>query len=169
MNPKALSVFIGALAATLLLLVANALTDPTNIASSFVSGTLCCVAVIGAGLVAVWHYTASNDLTLAGGEGAGMGAAAGALSAVLAGVLVWALTAAGIFPDPDVVMQEMLDSMPADQREMAEKFGGGAGMGPAGILINALVSAVIGAIGGALGAAVFKKGGPDPTVSEPGY
>lgn len=166
MSGKWTSIFIGALAATLALLVSTALSDPTNPMGSIASGAICCLGVIGAGLVAVWHYTSTNQLTITGGEGAGMGAAAGAVAAILTGVLSYALIAAGILPDPEVVMQEMLRNMPEDQRAMAERFGG-FGTGPVGWLINAVIYAVIGAIGGAVGAALFKKGGTEP--AEPGY
>jgi energy-converting hydrogenase Eha subunit A len=130
------------------------------------SSAICCLGVIGAGLVAVWHYTSTNALTITGGEGAGMGAAAGAVAAILTGILSYALIAAGILPDPEVVMQEMLESMPEDQRAMAERFGG-VGTGPVGWIINAVIYAVIGAIGGAIGAALFKKGPITP--EEPGH
>lgn len=166
MTGKWTSIFIGALAATVALLIASALSDPTNPMGNFTSSALCCLGVIGAGLIAVWHYTSTNGLTITGGEGAGMGAAAGAIAAILAGLIGYALVAAGLMPDPEVVMREMLEGMPEDQRGMAERFGG-FGMGPVGWLINAVIYAVIGAIGGAIGAAIFKKGGATPV--EPDY
>jgi hypothetical protein len=166
MTGKWTSILIGALAATLALLVSTAISDPTNPMSNIGSSVVCCLGVIAAGLVAVWHYTSTKGVTITGGEGAGMGAAAGAISAIFVGLLSYALIAAGILPDPEVVMQEMLESMPEDQRAMAERFGG-AGTGPLGWLINALIYAVIGTIGGAIGAAIFKKGGPEPTTNEP--
>lgn len=166
MSGKWTSILIGALAATLALLVSSVLSDPTNPMGSIASSAICCLGVIAAGLVSVWHYTSTNQLTITGGEGAGMGAAAGAVAAILTGLLSYALIAAGLLPDPEVVMEEALRNMPEDQRDMAERFGG-MGTGPVGWLINAVLYAVIGAIGGAVGAAIFKKGGADPI--EPGY
>jgi hypothetical protein len=165
MSGKWTSIFIGALVATIALILSMALNDPTNPTGSLAGTAICCLGALGAGLVAAWHYASTNEVTIPGGEGAGMGAAAGALSAILAGLLSYALIAAGILPDPEVVMQEMLDTMPADQREMAERFSG-LGSGPAGWVVNALIYAVIGALGGAIGAAVFKRGGEVPP--EPG-
>lgn len=166
MAGKWTSILIGALVATVALLISTAIADPTNPVGSIGSSAICCLGVIAAGLVAVWHFTSTNEITITGGEGAGMGAAAGALSAILTGLLTYALIAAGLLPDPEVVMQEMLETMPEDQRAMAERFGG-VGSGPVGWLINAVIYAVVGAIGGAIGAAIFKKGGAAPT--EPGY
>lgn len=170
MTGKWTSILIGALVATVALLIASALSDPTNPMGSIGSTALCCLGVIAAGLVAVWHYTNTNGVTITGGEGAGMGAAAGAVAAVLTGLLSYALIAAGILPDPEVVMQEALQNMPEDQRAMAERFGG-MGTGPIGWIINAVIYAVIGTIGGAIGAAIFKKGGETPVGpgAEPGY
>lgn len=168
MTGKWTSILIGALAATLVLLISSALSDPANPMGNIASTALCCLGVIAAGLVAVWHYTSTNGVTIAGGEGAGMGAVAGAVAAILTGLLTYALIAAGFLPDPEVVMQEMLEEMPEDQRAMAERFGG-IGTGPLGWVINAVLYAVIGAIGGAIGAAMFKKGGPEPTPREPEF
>jgi len=167
MTGKWTSILIGALAGTLALLISTVLSDPTNPMGNIASTAICCLGVISAGLVAVWHYASTNGVTIAGGEGAGMGAAAGAVAAILTGLLSYALIAAGILPDPEVVMEEMLRNMPEDQRAMAERFGG-IGTGPLGWIINAVIYAVIGAIGGAIGAALFKKGGPDPTPREAG-
>lgn len=166
MPSKWTSILIGALVAAISAFISTALSNPANPVGSMAGSAICCLGVIGAGLVAVWHYASTHSLTIPGGEGAGMGAAAGAIGALLAGVLGYVLIAAGILPDPEVMMEEMLETMPEEQREMAERFGG-FGTGPVGWLINAVIFAAIGAIGGVIGASLFKKGGPEP--AEPGF
>jgi MFS family permease len=149
MSPKVTSVVLGALAIALLYVLLSLI--PT------IGAFLSCLAVIGGAMIAVWHYTSANNLTVPAGEGAGIGAMAGALGAVVAIALGLLLVQMGLMPDPQQVIDEQLRDMPADQREMAERIGGWA-QGPVGWAMSVVVNAILGAIGGAIGGAVFKRG-----------
>lgn len=100
-----------------------------------------------------------------------MGALIGLIGAVLGGLLGYLLISMGAVPDPmDLAVERMREQgMTQEQIEqgmgMAEMFSSPV----IGLLIGAVFGAIGGAIGGGIGAAVFKKGGPDSTVSEPGY
>lgn len=125
---------------------------------------LCCLGVIIGALVAVWHYTSQNELTLSAGQGAGLGALAALLGWAIAFVLNYVLIKVGVRHDL-VMTQFILDrfggSMPPEQYDqMLEQMT--QEMTFAKYFVNSLIglaiSALFGAIGGAIGAAVFKKG-----------
>ncbi len=130
---------------------------------------LCCMGVIAGAMVAVWHYTDTNELTIPTGTGAGMGAMAAIGGGVISMILNLVLIQAGI--RHDVAMTEFIlntwgSSMPPEQIEAMEAqieadFEFGAYFLNA--LLGFVISAVFGAIGGAIGAKVFKKGGDEPT------
>ena len=60
---------------------------------------LCCLGVIAGALVAVWHYTDTNELTIPTGKGAGLGAMAAMGGTVIAVVLNLVLLQMGIRHD----------------------------------------------------------------------
>lgn len=130
---------------------------------------LCCLGVIAGALVAVWHYTDSNELTIPTGTGAGLGAMAAIGGALIALVLNLVLIQVGIRHDVAVtefMLNSFGDSMPPEQVEAMEaQIEAPFAFGPYMLngLIGFAVSAVFGAIGGAIGAKVFKKGGDEPT------
>ncbi|MDA0875553.1 MAG: DUF4199 family protein, partial [Bacteroidetes bacterium] len=126
---------------------------------------LCCMGVIAGALVAVWHYTETNELTISTGKGAGMGAMAAIGGAIIAMVLNLVLIQMGIRHDLAMVefmMNRLGDSMPPEQLESMEaQLEAPFEIGP--YLLNGVlgtgISAIFGAIGGSIGAKVFKKGG----------
>lgn len=130
---------------------------------------LCCLGVIAGALVAVWHYTETNELTIPTGKGAGMGAMAAIGGGVISVVLNLVLIQVGIRHDlamVEFILNRFGDGMPPEQAEALEAqleapFMLGA------YFLNALlglgISAAFGAIGGSIGAKVFKKGGDEPT------
>ena len=130
---------------------------------------ICCLGVIAGALVAVWHYTDTNELTISTGKGAGMGAMAAIGGGVISLVTNLVLIQMGI--RHDLAMVEFMinsfgDGMPPEQLEAMEAqleapFQFGAYMLNA--LLGFAISAVFGAGGGAIGAKVFKKGGDEPT------
>ncbi len=67
---------------------------------------MCCMNVIAGALVAIWHYTETNELTISGGKAAGMGALVAVGGSVIASVLTLILMTAGI--RHDVVMAEFM-------------------------------------------------------------
>lgn len=130
---------------------------------------LCCLGVIAGALVAVWHYTETNELTIPTGKGAGMGAMAAIGGGVISMVLNLVLIQMGIRHDlamVEFILNRFGNEMPPEQIEAMEAqleapFMLGA------YFLNALlgfaISAAFGAIGGSIGAKVFKKGGDEPT------
>ena len=130
---------------------------------------LCCLGVIAGALVAVWHYTDTNEITIPTGKGAGIGALAAIGGGVISMVLNLALIKAGIRHDiafTEFMLNRFGDSMPPEQLDAMEAqieapFQFGAYM--LNSLLGFGISAVFGAIGGSIGAKAFKKGGDEPT------
>jgi hypothetical protein len=125
---------------------------------------LCCAGVVIAGILTVWHYTDTNQVTVPAGRGAMMGLAAAALGAFVAIFLNFVLIKMGVRADlmiqqliidrfGDAIPPEQVDQM-RDQMERPVTFVSHLLSG----LIGVLVSAIFGAVGGAIGASIFKKG-----------
>ena len=158
MSDKIQSILIGGIAAGVLAVV---FSIPQNCL-----GCLACLCYVGSGLVAVWHYTKTNTLTIKGGEGAGLGAMAGVVSGVVAGVLGLIFRAIGLLPGVDDIIEKMvedgqLEQLDPETAEMIYSFiETFAGIG--GIVFGVIFAVILGVIGGAIGAAVFKKGTATP-------
>lgn len=133
----------------------------------------CCAGVVIAGIVTVWHYTDTNQVTVPAGRGAMMGLSAAAIGSFVAVLLNFVLIKMGV--RADLMIQQMIidnfgDMMPPEQidqmRDQMERpitflshFLSG--------LVGVLVSAIFGAVGGAIGASIFKKGrDADPDFAE---
>lgn len=133
---------------------------------------LCCLGVIAGALVAVWHYTDTNELTIPTGKGASLGAMAAIAGTAIAVILNLILIQVGIRHDLAMVeffVNSMGDSMPPEQlEEMEAQLEAPFEMGPYFLnsLIGFAIAAAFGAIGGSIGAKVFKKGGDDPTEAD---
>lgn len=129
----------------------------------------CCLGVILGALVAVWHYTSTNSLTLTAGSGAGLGALAGVGGALIAAVLNYLLALAGL--DATAVMNDWIigqfgDQMQPEQiADMREQQANAKTIGGIfqGLLFSVPLFALFGAIGGAIGSRIFKKGPVDDT------
>ena len=160
MSGKTQSVLLGGLVIALAATIVGFLQFSVPQQVQPVFGCLTCILFIGTGLLAVWHYTSTNGLTIPGGEGAGMGALSGVIAAIAAFVIAWALRAVGVFPSVEEMIEMAMQGqeIPPESREMMETMAGfSSGIG--GLLVNLLFGVIAGAIGGAIGAAVFKKGG----------
>jgi len=133
---------------------------------------VCCLGVIAGALVAVWHYTDTNEITIASGKGATLGVSAALGGLVIATVLNLILVSVGI--NHETAMQEWMinnmgDSLPPEQLEQMERdmeAGQSIGQRMMGLGIGAVVYTIFGAIGGAIGAKMFKKGGDEPTDAD---
>lgn len=134
---------------------------------------LCCAGVLIGALVAVWHYTSQNELTISAGQGAGIGVMAAALGWAIAFVLNFMLIKAGIRSDQaitQIILDKVGGSMPPEQYDqMIQQMEAEITFGK--YFLNSLIglgfSAVFGAIGGAIGGAIFKKGAAeDPFINE---
>ncbi len=130
---------------------------------------LCCAGVIIGAVVAVWHYTDSNEITISAGQGAVLGLLAALVGWAFSFVLNYVLIKAGIRSDL-VISQFFLDrfgdNMPAEQYDqMLDQMT--AEMTFAKYFMSAiwglLASVAFGSVGGMIGAMIFKKGGDEAT------
>ena len=130
---------------------------------------MCCMNVLAGALVAIWHYTETNELTISGGKAAGMGALVAVGGSVIASVLTLILMTAGI--RHDVVMAEFMlnnlgDQLPPESIQgLEDQVEAAIKLGPFffNVLVSTAVSSAFGAGAGAIGAKMFKKGGDEPT------
>ena len=132
--------------------------------SQILGALSCCVVPTVGALVAVWHYTTTNALTLASGQGATIGMSAGALGYVISWVLALLISLTGIVPGPfdmeaivevtrDAMVEQGQDPAIIDQSiEMVRQF---FWLGP---VIGVAAYSAFGAVVGAIAANVFKKG-----------
>ncbi|MEM8488995.1 MAG: hypothetical protein AAF564_25845 [Bacteroidota bacterium] len=130
-----------------------------------VGGCISCLGYTIAGVVAVWHYTSTHELTIAGGSGAGMGALAGIVTALVGGLVSYVLIALDVAPGMEQVMEGFAESGALDDEQLEDIadfiFSPVAYLAFMGV--GAIIGAILGAIGGAIGASVFKKGGEFPS------
>lgn len=161
MSPKGQSILLGAAVVALL-------------STSYLGfiNCLCCAGVIAGAMVAVWHYTNTNSLTIPAGEGAVIGLSAAALGGVISLILNFLLISIGL--GAEAAMQEfaldfLAGRVPPEQLEEIEAQMA-AGQSAGAYFVNGLCGIVIfvifGAIGGVIGASVFKKG-PAETDTPP--
>lgn len=135
---------------------------------------LCCAGIIAGAMVAVWHYTTNNTLTISAGTGASMGAIVGIVAVVASTILNLILIKAGVRSDLAVnnfFLDQFGDSMPPEAYDQIVEQ-----MNTPVTLVSYIKSAwiafligpIFGALGGVIGAAMFKKGKPEdltaPTV-----
>ncbi|MDX1429663.1 MAG: DUF4199 domain-containing protein [Rhodothermales bacterium] len=125
---------------------------------------LCCAGVVIGAMVAVWHYTSTNSLTMKTGEGAVLGLTVAIIGSLISAVLDYVLIKMGIRAD-QAIMQIILDTMgdqmpPESYDQMIEQMEQPVTI--AGFAMQAVFGVVIagifGAIGGVIGASIFKKG-----------
>ena len=133
---------------------------------------ICCLGVLSGAIVAVWHYTDTNELTISSRDGAVMGLLAALIGLVVASVLNFALIKMGIRHDQAItqfILNSMGDSMPPEQYDnMVEQMNAEltVGLMLKNTAIGAIAYVIFGAIGGVIGAKMFKKGGDEPTEFE---
>lgn len=164
MSDKIQSVLIGGIAAGVLAVL---LSLPQNQCL----GCLVCLCYVGSGLLAVWHYTNTNSLTIKGGEGAGIGAMAGVVCGVVGGVLGLIFRAIGLLPGVEEIIEQIqqggqFDQLDPDTADMIYRWIEiSAGVG--GIVIGIVFAVILGVVGGAIGASIFKKGSATPGEAPP--
>jgi hypothetical protein len=150
MTPKQQSILVGGLV--------------TGVLSTSYLGLInfaCCLGVILGAIVAVWHYTSEQGVTVEAGDGALMGAAAGAIGALVSTILTLAIIQPlGLGLDQvmmDVIRDMDLTAETRKQIEMQAEQGNTVSGVAFGVLSNLVLFSVFGAIGGAIGAAIFRK------------
>ena len=130
------------------------------------------MGVIAGAIVAVWHYTDTNELTIPTGQGAKMGVFAALIGLLVATVLNFILMKAGINHETafsEFIINKFGDQMPPEQLEAIEEamtkektildYVKAIGMG-------AVAFSAFGAMAGAIAAKMFKKGGDEPTSND---
>ena len=130
---------------------------------------LCCAGVLIGAVVAVWHYTDTNELTITAGQGAVLGLLAALVGWLIALILNYALISMGI--RSDLVLSQFFldrfgDSMPAESYDqIVDQMNSPMTLGTylLSSLWGILFSVIFGAVGGSIGAVIFKKGGDEPT------
>ena len=170
MPSKTQSVLVGGLIAAVIGTVVSVVQylsgarDPVNQdpVLGIIFGLLGCTAMLTSGVIAVWHYTSENELTLAPKQGVGIGALAGLIYAVAAVALGWLLVLFNVIPSPEETIEMIretgaFDAQGGEQAEsitrMAVTWGG--------VVVAIIGGVIMGLVGGAIGAAIFKHG-PDP-------
>jgi len=134
-------------------------------------GCLCCLWIIGGGMLAVHLASKSFPGNLTAGDGALIGALAGVIAAVvdtLISIPFQALNAE--------LMQRLMErfaeysaDLPGNWREIMERGIGQPSPGWffLGLVISAAIFAVLGAVGGVIGASLFGKKPAPPAPSAP--
>lgn len=131
-----------------------------------VGGCIACLLYAGAGVLAVWHYTSTNELTLTGGQGAGVGAMAGLASAIVGTILSQLAIALGLMPSFKEMMAKGMENMDPAQAEQMEGLFGSPAFFAGIIVVGIIIAAILGTVGGAIGASLFKSG---PVTSDEGF
>lgn len=135
---------------------------------SQVLGTVaCCVIPTVGALMATWHYTSTNALTIRAGEGAMMGLSACVLGYVISVVLTVLISFTGLVPSPfdvdaviEVTRNTMSESGSSEEEiDMAVEFI--AQYFHFFTVIAVVMYALLGAVVGAIGANVYKHGEPE--------
>ncbi|MDQ7040437.1 MAG: hypothetical protein Q9M35_05810 [Rhodothermus sp.] len=106
-----------------------------------------CLVSIGAGLLAVWHYTSTYQETVSGRQGAILGFWAGAAAMLIGSILSGLLKWTGLMPDVPAQMHYNVPSFALHWSFQILVY-----------LFTVVIYALLGLIGGVIGAALFKKG-----------
>ena len=127
-----------------------------------------CLAYIGAGMLAVWHYTDNNKVTLTGGQGIGLGVLTCIAAFITGLILDVLLRALAIKPS---WQEEMRRGMEQGGTDMAQLGGFGEFMTSPGFVvvmmgIGLIFSVIAGVIGGVIGSKLFKRGEEEDTVQD---
>lgn len=170
MTGKFQSILLGALIVGLLATLLSLLQIGMQ---SQVLGSLACCAIptIG-GLMATWHYTSTNELTIRAGEGALIGLAACVLGYVVSLILSVAVSFTGLMPSPfdvDAIVEMAQDSMisrGSSQQEIDQVIGFTRNYYVAIVGAVILAYGIFGAVVGAIGANIFKHGAPETPAAE---
>lgn len=128
---------------------------------------LCCMGVLVGAIVAVWHYTDTNTLTIPTGQGAKLGAFSALIGLLISTVLNFILIKAGINHETafsEFILNSFGSQMPPEQVEAMEEAMNQEktiATYAQAIGIGSILFAIFGAIGGAIAAKMFKKGGDE--------
>ena len=132
---------------------------------------LCCMWVIGGGLIAAYLLQNASQVAIGIGDGAVTGLLAGLFGAVV-GAILGAIFALIMGPFEVEAMRRLIDQNPDMPPWFRDAFENGR-RGPflvfqfVGFLISLCVYAVFATIGGMIGASIFSRGKPTVMAAEP--
>ena len=171
MTGKSQSILLGAMIVGLLATIFGLVQFSVQ---SQVFGTLaCCVIPTAGALLATWHYTSTNALTIRAGEGAMIGLAACILGNFVSLGLSLVVSYTGLMPSPfDVeavieMTQESMVDRGSSQAEIDQAIGFMREFYFVFVIVAVVAYGVLGAVVGAIGASLFKRGEPDMEFGAP--
>jgi hypothetical protein len=136
----------------------------------------CCLWVISGGVVAAYLYQQNQTAPITPSDGALVGLLAGLTGALVVFILSIPLDLL-VAPMEQAMIQRILDrgSLPADARDIVERYGRSGGMGPAffflrkilALMMWALLGGIFSTLGGLIGALIFKKQTPPGVIDIP--
>ncbi|MXW63747.1 MAG: DUF4199 domain-containing protein [Bacteroidetes bacterium SB0662_bin_6] len=130
---------------------------------------IACLAYIGAGMLAVWHYADNNKVTLTGGQGIGLGVLTCIAASVTSILLEILLSALGVKPTSwEEARLEMDRAMEQGGADLSQLGGFGEFMTSPVFLIGVglIFSVIAGVIGGVIGSKMFKRGEEEDKVQD---
>jgi hypothetical protein len=135
-----------------------------NVQSQVLGTAACCIIPTVGGLMATWHYTSINSITIRAGEGAMMGLAACVIGYVVSLVLSVLVSFTGLMPGPfdieavvEVTRSSMMESGTSEE-EIETAIGFVRQYFYLFIVVALVAYGLLGAVVGAIGANVFKHG-----------
>ena len=144
-----------------------------SVQSQVLGSLACCVIPTTGALLATWHYTSTNALTIRAGEGAMIGLAACILGYFISLVLSLLVSYTGLMPSPfDVeavieMTQESMVDRGSSQAEIDQAIGFMRKFYLVFVIVAMLAYGALGAVVGAIGASLFKRGEPDMELGAP--
>ena len=144
-----------------------------SVQSQVLGSLACCVIPTTGALLATWHYTSTNALTIRAGEGAMIGLAACILGYFISLVLSLLVSYTGLMPSPfDVeavieMTQESMVDRGSSQAEIDQAIGFMRKFYLVFVIVAMVAYGALGAVVGAIGASLFKRGEPDMELGAP--
>jgi hypothetical protein len=170
MTGKTQSIILGSLIVGLLATLFGLIQY--NVQSQVLGTVACCLIPTVGALVATWHYTSTNAITIRAGEGAMMGLAAGIIGYFVSLILSVLVSFTGLVPSPfdvdaviEITQNTMVESGSSDE-EIETAIGFIEQFFYLFIVIAVVTYALIGAVVGAIGANIFKHGSPETELTE---
>jgi hypothetical protein len=124
---------------------------------------LCCLWIIGGGMIAAHFLTKDSPLLLTAGDGAIVGVFAGIIGAVIEFIISIPLTPLtnAYFRGLMEKFAEFAEDMPSGWESFLERgaFETSAPWAILGLVINVVIFSIFGALGGVIGISLFKKKG----------
>lgn len=153
------------------ILLVGVIAGLVGVLASFIPAAgdfIACLAYIGAGMLAVWHYADRHSVTLTGGQGIGLGVLT-CIAASITGIILDAgLRALAIKPS---LQEEMRQGFEQGGADMAQLGGFGEFMMSPGFVVvmigvGLIFSVIAGVIGGVIGSKLFKRGEDEDKVQD---